>query len=79
MKINYDRVADAIYLHVSNGKIKKTVEINDSITVDVGEKDKVIGIEILDFSYQQDKKQNINELTKNGIPLHITEAIPAVA
>lgn len=52
MKFNYDRIADAVYLNLNKGKAKKTIEMNNDVVVDMGEKGKIIGIEILNFSYQ---------------------------
>jgi len=77
MKFNYDKVADAVYLMINKGKVKKTIEMNNGVIVDMGEKGKLIGIEILNFSHLQ--KDKINDLVKFGVPLHITEATPVTA
>ncbi len=77
MKFNYDTVADAIYLNLNKGKIKKTIEMGNGVVVDVGAKGKLICIEIINFSYQQQDK--IKDLVKSGIPLQITEITPSVA
>ncbi|MCX6718894.1 MAG: DUF2283 domain-containing protein [Candidatus Taylorbacteria bacterium] len=79
MKFNYDKVADAVYLKMNGGKIKKTIEMNDSVIVDVGEKGKLIGIEILNFSYQQTGKGKIADFVRRGVPLQISEATPVLA
>ena len=79
MKFNYDRVADAAYLNLNKGKIKKTMEMNNGVVVDIGEKGKIIGIEILNFSYQQKDGNNLASFVKSGIPLKITDATPVVA
>ncbi|MDE2038126.1 MAG: DUF2283 domain-containing protein [Patescibacteria group bacterium] len=79
MKFNYDRVADAVYLNLNEGKVKKTLEMKDDVIVDVGEKGKIIGIEILNFSYQQKDKDSIADLVKSGVPMQIIEATPTVA
>ena len=47
MKITYDKQIDAMYLYFAKGKIKKTVVINPRVVVDIGEKGKVVGIELL--------------------------------
>jgi uncharacterized protein YuzE len=77
MKFNYDKVADAVYLLINKGKVKKTIEMNNGVIVDMGEKGKLIGIEILNFSHQQ--KDKINDLVKFGVPLQIIEATPVTA
>jgi len=51
MKINYDPVADAMYIHLSKGKkSSRTVEAGESIILDYSGKT-LIGIEILDASH----------------------------
>jgi len=75
MKFNYDKIADAFYLNINKGKVKKTIEMNDDVNVDVGEKDKVIGVEILNFSRKLDRGWNIKDLLKNGIPLQAKDAV----
>jgi len=47
MKLDYDKVADAAYISLDKGKIIKTIEMDSGIVVDVGEKGKIIGIEII--------------------------------
>lgn len=36
-----------MYVYLSPGKIKETVPLNDRVIVDVGERGKVIGVELL--------------------------------
>ena len=79
MKFNYDKVADAIYLAINRGKIKKTIEMNDGVILDVGTKGKIIGIEILNFSYQQKKRGAIRDFLKNGVPVNASYGTLAVA
>jgi len=57
MKIQYDKLADAMYIYLRKGKIKKTIKINNRVFVDVDEKGNVIGIEMLDVSRQIPKKE----------------------
>ena len=56
MKITYDKEADAMYLSVSRGKVKKTIEVNSRVIVDIGEKGKVIGVELLFVSERMPKE-----------------------
>ena len=77
MKINYDKIADAIYLSVKSGKIQKTIKINDRLLVDVDKKGNTLGIEMLDVS----SLQKINGLKKNldrGIPAKIFSGAPVL-
>lgn len=49
--IEYDKTADALYLRLQkNKKVARTREIEDGLVVDLDNKGKVIGIEILDVS-----------------------------
>ena len=54
MKIEYDKEADAAYLYlvypIKNGQSKKTIQLNDNVILDFDEKEKLLGIEILDAS-----------------------------
>lgn len=47
MKVTYDKQADAMYLYLSHGKVKKTVPVNDRVVVDVGDSGNVVGVELL--------------------------------
>ena len=55
MKITYDKQADAMYIYLSEGKIKNTIEVNPRMIVDIGERGKVIGIELLFVSESMPK------------------------
>ena len=54
MKFEYDKDIDAAYIYVEypikDGEAKKTIELNDNISIDFDENDKLLGIEILDAS-----------------------------
>jgi len=47
MKITYDKQADAMYMYLARGKVMKTIEVNPRVIIDIGEKGKIIGIELL--------------------------------
>jgi uncharacterized protein YuzE len=76
MKFNYDTVADAVYLKVKEGKVNKTIKMEDRLLVDVNKKGDIIGIEMLEFSLQQ-SVQNFMASVKSGVPVEITTATPA--
>ena len=78
MKFNYDRVADAIYINVNDEKVIKSKEIANNMVIDLDKNDKLVGIEILNFSFLQNTA-NLSDLIKNGIPLNIVEATPTIA
>ena len=50
MKINYDKTVDALSLRFNNAPYRKSVETKEGIIMDYDEKDKLIGIEILNVS-----------------------------
>lgn len=51
MKIEYDKVADALYLYLQkNKKVARSREIEDGLIIDLDNKGKVIGLELLDVS-----------------------------
>ena len=68
MKIEYDKKADAIYIHFQQGEYEVSEEIADGIIVDYTKDGKVIGIEILEVS----KRMPIKELQE------ITFSLPPV-
>lgn len=51
MQIHYDSKIDLLYLRLEPGKQKVTnIQVTDDIILDIGEGDKIVGIEILDAS-----------------------------
>ncbi len=47
INIAIDRIARAIYFKVSEDDVVRSVRLNDSLTVDYGKNDELIGIEII--------------------------------
>lgn len=78
MKINYDKVADAMYIQVKKGKIHQTVEVSDFVIHDLDAKGKIIGIELLNASEQFSPK-DLKKRASAGIPFSFTSAIPVTA
>ena len=70
MKANYDKIADALYLKVKKGIVKKTIKMNDLLLVDADKKGNIVGIEILNVSSQ------FSSRNKNKFEKSITEGIP---
>jgi len=64
MKITYDKVADAMYLTLARGKVKKTVEVNSRVIVDVGEKGKILGVELLFVSEKMSKAEMYSDVVQ---------------
>ena len=68
MKIFYDSDVDALYLELSKEKPESVREISDGINLDITEKNKLVGIEILDASKKFDIQTILSynlELDKN--------------
>ena len=64
MKTEYDKDVDAAYIYIreiKKGDVKKTVAIAPEVNIDVGEKDEILGIEILNV---KTKKHAMKELAK---------------
>lgn len=57
MKITYDKIADAAYMTLRKGKVAKTVEMSDSVIIDLDKKGNLLGIEMLDASNQLTKSE----------------------
>ena len=53
MKITYDKEVDALYIYIKypmkNGVVKKTRELNEDIIIDFNKKNRLVGIEVLNF------------------------------
>lgn len=53
MKIEIDKEADAAYIYfkdISEGEVKNTISLNESINIDLDKDGKMIGIEVLEAS-----------------------------
>ena len=50
MNISFDDQADALYIQFQEGKVDKTIKLQDGILMDVDSAGRVFGIEILDVS-----------------------------
>lgn len=49
-KINYDEISDILYIVVEYGPEHEFVELAPNINIELGEKGKVIGVEIIQAS-----------------------------
>ncbi len=50
LKVSYDRVADALYIRLREGKVSDSVELKEGIVVDLNERGEIVGLEIINFS-----------------------------
>jgi uncharacterized protein YuzE len=46
IKVRYDKDGNILYILSAKGPVKDTVEIGEDVFVEIGENDKIIGIEI---------------------------------
>ncbi|HEY9583424.1 MAG TPA: DUF2283 domain-containing protein [Candidatus Paceibacterota bacterium] len=74
MKINYDRVADAVYFTIKKGKIVRTFPVNEYLNIDLDKNNKIIGVELLDASSKQGLE--LEENIKNGVPVEVISGTP---
>lgn len=73
MKIDYDKIADAMYMTLRKGKVAKSVELEDRLIADVDKKGNVLGVEILDAG------NTVQKYAKKGVPVSIASKISAAA
>ena len=67
MRTEIDTEADAGYIYfkeISEGEVKKTISLNDSINVDLDSNGKILGIEFLEISKNL-PKAGFEEFTSN--------------
>lgn len=75
MKITYDKIANAAYMTLRKGKVAKTVEMSETVIVDLDKKGHLLGIEMLDASNQLPKQGLAKDVTA-GIPIEIISSTP---
>jgi uncharacterized protein YuzE len=63
-RIEYDSVADTLYIRVKDEEVFDSLEINKNVIIDLNEKHEIIDMEILNFSKT---KINLNEIIIKGI------------
>lgn len=69
MKISYDADIDALYIRLLEGEYEcRTLRLNDEIAFNIGEGEKLVGIEILDAK-QVIGKGNLPSVVLENIPL----------
>lgn len=75
MKITYDKIVDAAYMTLRKGRVTKTVEMSDSVIVDLDKKGNILGIEMLGAS-KQFPKDGLLKNVMAGIPIEIISGTP---
>ena len=66
MKAEYDKEVDAAYIYlvdkIEKGEVKKTIKLDDAISLDFDKNDKLIGIEILKASHTLSKVKDLKKV-----------------
>ena len=71
MKATYDKVADAMYIRLQNGKVHKTRHISEWMLADEDKKGHILCIEILFVSSQMSKKSIASTVKAGKIPVAV--------
>ncbi len=74
MRIEYDREADALYIHLRQVPVDDNIDIEEGVTVDLDAEKHIVGIEILDASTRLSTEELSRISLENLIP---TPAAPA--
>ena len=61
MHLRVDRIADAIYLNLTDRAIKDSAEVADGIVVDYDAEGRIVGVEILDASKRTDDPEVLKQ------------------
>jgi uncharacterized protein YuzE len=68
MKISYDEAIDALYIRLLEGDYEcRTIHLSDEISINLGPKDELVGIEVLDAKEM---------LGKGSLPKMVMENVP---
>lgn len=65
MKIEYDSEVDALYIRIQEKMVSHTKELEEGINIDLDEKNKIIGLEIIGATERYDQKDIFNISTEN--------------
>ncbi len=79
MNIKYDKIADAVYVRMSNAIIVNSVKLDNTHFADKDAGGNIVGIEILDASSNEDLIPVLEDNVANGIPVSIVNSTPVVA
>lgn len=66
MEISYDRKADAMYIEFAPGEFHKNKKIDDFTVIDLDEKGKILGIELLEVS-KRIPKMSLSEVSVKNL------------
>jgi uncharacterized protein YuzE len=77
MKITYDKEVDALYIRLLEGKHQcHSVRLSDEVALNIGKKEKLVGIEILDASRILGKNGKLTEIMIENLSFaEVTETL----
>ena len=67
MKIEYDQEVDVLYIRLQEKYVTRTVELEEGLNLDLDEKGKLIGLEVLDATERYSLADIFNVSTENLI------------
>jgi uncharacterized protein YuzE len=67
IKIEYDKEVDALYVHLQEKYVARTVQIEEGLNLDLDEEGKLIGLEVLDATQRYSLADIFNISTENQI------------
>ncbi|GAI19914.1 unnamed protein product [marine sediment metagenome] len=71
MKIEFDKQADALYIHIQEKEVAKTKEIEEGILIDFDKDNLLIGVEILDVTKRFSLSDIVNLQIEN-LPVEVS-------
>jgi len=73
MNIQYDKIADALYMRIREGVVEKTIPVDERILADVDKDGNTLGIEMLEVSRQfpDHGPESFSEQLLHGIPVRV--------
>jgi uncharacterized protein YuzE len=67
VKIEYDKEIDALYIRLQEKDVDRTIEVEEGVNIDLDEKGRLIGIEVLDATDRYSLADIFNISTENLI------------
>ena len=64
LRVSYDRVADALYIRLREGKVSDSIELNEGLIVDLDERGEIVGLEIINFSKSE---VDLDKIIREGV------------
>ncbi|MFZ0428699.1 MAG: DUF2283 domain-containing protein [Acidobacteriota bacterium] len=67
MRIEYDREVDALYIRIQEKEVAQSKEVSDDVVLDLDERGRIIGLEVLDATQHYSLSDIFNLSTENLI------------